>query len=252
MSALAHQVRLFLTALQFLTRVPVPAWVGHAPDQLNQSARYFPLVGLVVGAVGAGVFVAVDWAAPQAVAAIFAIAATVFLTGAFHEDGLADTADGVGGGQTREDALEIMRDSRIGTYGTAALVGSLALRGAILATLPASVVPAALLAAHGAGRGAVLCVIRLGVYARTTGTAKPLAQRLTTAEMLFGVWIALAGALPAGAAGVIAVFAAIWAGLFVYALLSIKLGGYTGDGLGAIEQIAEITALLMIGLVRWN
>lgn len=252
MSALAHQFRLFLIALQFLTRIPVPRWVGHDADHLNQSARFFPAAGAVVGAVGALVFLAVDWAAPQIVAAILALLATVMLTGAFHEDGLADTADGVGGGQTREAALAIMRDSRIGTYGTVALVASLALRGAILATLPAAAVPAALLTSHSGGRAAILVVLRFGVYARDTGAAKPMAHRLSTAEMLFGAVTALTIGLTGGAAGVIGVLAALWAGLFLYALLSFKLRGYTGDGLGAVEQTGEIICLLFLGLARWN
>lgn len=245
MGWLAHQVRLLVCAVQFLTRVPIPALKASEPDWITRSARYFPLVGQGVGAVCAGVLLIGDrlWSAP--VGAILAIAAGLLITGAFHEDGLADTADGLGGGQTPARRLEIMKDSRIGTYGVCALVGVLALKAAVLAGTPA--VAALLLAAHGLGRAAAVAVMRLTPYAPSgeAGKWKPVPQGVRTGEVIVALLIAAwpLALLPPGA---------ILAGLAGGALLAILLtltarrliGGHTGDVLGAVEQVFELGFLL--------
>lgn len=245
MGWLAHQVRLLVCAVQFLTRVPIPALKAFEPDWITRSARYFPLVGQGVGAVCAGVLLIGDrlWSAP--VGAILAIAAGLLITGAFHEDGLADTADGLGGGQTPARRLEIMKDSRIGTYGVCALVGVLALKAAVLAGTPA--VAALLLAAHGLGRAAAVAVMRLTPYAPSgeAGKWKPVPQGVRTGEVIVALLIAAwpLALLPPGA---------ILAGLAGGALLAILLtltarrliGGHTGDVLGAVEQVFELGFLL--------
>ena len=121
MNAARRELEYFFGALRFFTRLPVPAWVGHSPAALNHSARYFPLVGLVVGLLGALVFAFASFFLPKTLAVLLAMAATLLATGAFHEDGWADMVDGFGGGWTRERTLEIMKDSSIGSYGTIAL-----------------------------------------------------------------------------------------------------------------------------------
>ena len=133
-----HELRLFLIALQFLTRVPVPAWVGWRDDWMNQSARHFPLVGACVGAFAVLVFWGAAHLWSALVAVLLSMVATVWLTGAFHEDGLADTCDGLGGAVSKQRVLEIMKDSRLGTYGTLgllAVLAVLALKAAALAGL---------------------------------------------------------------------------------------------------------------------
>ena len=121
-AALVHELRLFFVAWQFLTRLPVPGWVGHEPAWLNRAVRYFPLVGMLVGAAGAVMAWCAQLVWPPAVAATLAVATTLWLTAAFHEDGLADTFDALLGAAPRDKALEIMKDSRIGSYGAAVLV----------------------------------------------------------------------------------------------------------------------------------
>ena len=130
-----HELRLFFIALQFLTRVPSPRWVGFEPAWLNQSARHFPAVGLCVGAASALVLVLGHALFGPAVAVGLAMAASVLITGAFHEDGFADTCDALGGAVGRERALEIMKDSRIGAYGAIGLVLMLGLKAAPLLDL---------------------------------------------------------------------------------------------------------------------
>ncbi|PIB92113.1 adenosylcobinamide-GDP ribazoletransferase [Caulobacter sp. FWC2] len=245
MGWLAHQVRLLLCAVQFLTRVPTPTLKAFAPDWITRSARYFPLVGQGVGVVCAGVLLIGEhlWSAP--VGAILAIAVGLLITGAFHEDGLADTADGLGGGQTPARRLEIMKDSRIGTYGVCALFGVLALKVAVLAGTPAAAV--LLLAAHGLGRAAAVAVMRLTPYAPSgeAGKWKPVPQGVRTGEVIVALLIAAwplallpPGAILAGLAG-----GALLAGLLTLTARRL-IGGHTGDVLGAVEQVFELGFLL--------
>ncbi|WP_395443499.1 adenosylcobinamide-GDP ribazoletransferase [Caulobacter sp. UC70_42] len=245
MGWLAHQVRLLLCAVQFLTRAPTPALKTFEPDWITRSARYFPLVGQGVGAVCALVLLIGErlWSAP--VGAILALGAGLLITGAFHEDGLADTADGLGGGQTPARRLEIMKDSRVGTYGVCALVGVLTLKAAVLATTP--IAGALLLAAHGLGRAAAVVVMRLTPYAPSgeAGKWKPVPNGVRTGEVI--VALLIAGwpliLLPPSAVLVGLASGALLAGLL--ALTARRLiGGHTGDVLGAVEQVFELGFLL--------
>jgi adenosylcobinamide-GDP ribazoletransferase len=250
---MAHELRLFFIALQFLTRVPVPRWVGFAPEWLNQSARHFPAVGGCVGVVAAAVLWVGHVLFTPAVAVGLSMAATVLLTGAFHEDGFADSCDGLGGNVSRERALEIMKDSRIGAYGAIGLVLMLGLKAATLTALPLVWSLPALLFAHTVSRSAAVCLIRALPYAGDVdhAKAKPLAQRVSGR----GVAVAIAWALGLAAAlwawmpslapalavsgGLVLLGATAWAGV-----LKRRLGGTTGDTLGAAQQITELLALL--------
>ena len=130
-----YQLELFFTALGFFTRIPVPAWVPWSAERMNHAARYFALVGWVVGAVGALGYLALAWLLPPAVAVILSMALTIRLTGAFHEDGLADSCDGLGGGWDKAQVLAIMKDSRIGSYGSIGIVLMLLAKTAALIEL---------------------------------------------------------------------------------------------------------------------
>jgi adenosylcobinamide-GDP ribazoletransferase len=248
-----HQCRLFFIALQFFTRVPIPRWVGFEQAWLHHASRYFPLVGVVVAAVSAAAYAlaALVWPAP--VAALAATAAGIYLTGAFHEDGFADMCDGFGGGHTRERVLEIMKDSRIGAYGAIGIGCLLAMKVLALSSLPAAAAPAALLLAHPLSRLAATSLIWRLEYARAEGKAKPLAQEMTTAEFAIATASTVIPAmlLTAGAylpwtgvlTGVVAAGAStIWlARKFIR-----RLGGYTGDCLGAVQQVSEVMIYLAL------
>ncbi len=257
---MTHELRLFFVALQFLTRVPVPRWVGYDPAWLNQSARHFPVVGLCVGAVSALVLVAGHALFGPTVAVGLAMVASVLLTGAFHEDGFADTCDALGGTVGRARALEIMKDSRIGAYGAVGLLLMLGLKAAVLASLPLAAAVPALLLAHTASRTAAVALIRVLPYAGDVehAKAKPLAQRIGTAGVLVAVgWVALAAVVlvwhqPQQAqvvltALLLALAGTAWCGRW----LRRRLGGYTGDALGATQQITELLLLLgWLGALR--
>ena len=260
---LPHEIRLFFTALQFLTRVPVPRWVGFEPAWLQDSVRHFPLVGLLVGAVAAVVMGAAHWLLPNAVAAGLSIAATVLLTGAFHEDGFADTCDGLGGAVERARALAIMKDSRIGSYGSVGLILMLSLKAATLTGwLHASLSHALLLAiwTHMASRLAPLWIMQALPYAGDAeqSKAKPLATGIEKGGLLFAAGcVVLMSALVLCLASdlvmplIIAVLVAALVCLYLRVLLKRRLGGFTGDTLGAAQQLAEL-ALLITTLAVWN
>lgn len=253
-------IRHFLLAVQFFTRIPVTGalanWVGFSPAMLRASAAHFPGVGWIVGGSSALVLLAFVWALPPLPAApwVAAVASTVFsvlLTGAFHEDGLADLADGLGGSPDRERALAIMKDSRIGSYGAIALVLVLLTKVALLALLAqAGAVLAAmvLFAAHVTSRTLPLVVIRTLPHVGDTpqSKSKPLAESIGNAGLLAGLlWWALAMALvfwwlPGAVLWAQAVLGALLGLAWMWRLLRRRLQGFTGDGLGATQQLSEV------------
>ena len=257
-------IRHFLLALQFFTRVPVTgslaAWVGFSPQMLRASAAHLPGIGWLVGGVAALVFVAVG-VGLQSVAGAFAAAvlstvATVMLTGAFHEDGLADVADGLGGSANRDRALEIMKDSRIGAFGAVALVLALGLKFALLATLAGrglETVAFAIVGAHVLSRLAPLFLIRWLPYVGDSGSskAKPLADAISGGALVVAVlWSIPAVALLLCAHDVVhvvsALLAVVVAAGWMARLFMRRLQGFTGDGLGATQQVCELAIYLAL------
>jgi adenosylcobinamide-GDP ribazoletransferase len=251
MSRALDELRYFFTALGYFTRVPVPRWVGFERHYLNAAARYFPLVGLMVGGVGALAYLAALRVFPAGVAVLLSMAATLLLTGAFHEDGLADSVDAFGGAYTREDALRIMHDSRIGAFGAIALVVALALKWQTLASFgarDASRVAWLMIAAHAASRTVAISFLVTLDYVRAEGKAKPVAQRMSGAA--FGL---------AAVVGLPWLFWPDWrlGGVMLAALAALRfmlgryfvrrIGGFTGDCLGFAQQIFEL-AIYLIGL----
>ncbi len=239
---------LFLS-MALLTRIPVPAARGGDRDALARALWAYPLVGALIAAAGAATFVGVrKLVGDDAVAALLAVAMTILLTGCFHEDGLADFWDGIGGGRTPERKLEIMRDSRIGSYGAAALVLVIGLRVALtVAVARHGLAAGALVAAGAIGRGAIAPILLLLDTARTEGlsvTASAPPASAGAMAMLLALAVAIA-ALPLGIA-----LAAAGTGLLVAVasaeLMRRQIGGYTGDGLGAAEQKCEVMVLATV------
>ena len=246
---LKREWRLLKMALVFFTRIPLHV-ADYREQDLNRSAKYFPLVGIVVGAVAAAVFGLSLLFWPLELTVLASMVATILLTGAFHEDGLADTADGLGGGLDKERALTIMRDSRIGSYGAIALVLGLLVKFEALMYIPAPLLPGVLLAGHALSRFAALLVIHVQPYVRSEGKAKPLATALSRKELAYA---ALFGLLPLGLLApkfwlALLPVAIIW--LWFSHKLKVRLGGYTGDCLGAMQQLTEIAFYL--GIVIWS
>lgn len=251
---LRRELEYFFGAVRFFTRLPVPGWVGHSAEALNQSARYFPAVGLLVGGIGAAVFWLALYLWAQPVAVLLSMAATIYATGAFHEDGLSDTADGLGGGWEKQRILDIMKDSRVGSYGVVALVLALGGKAVLLCALDAALVPFALIAGHALSRFCATLLLATMDYVREDlfSKAKPLATRLSFGALVVALLFATAPIvlLPASSAlaGVsLAVLATVW----LASKFRRWLGGYTGDCLGATQQVSEIAFYLGL-LAHWG
>jgi adenosylcobinamide-GDP ribazoletransferase len=235
------EIRLLLTAVQYFTRIRVPAWVGHAQEQLAGAVRYFPVVGLIVGASGAATLWLAAQVLPAPLPAILATVVTVLMTGAIHEDGLADTCDGLGGGATRERALEIMKDPRIGAFGAIALILMLLLKISALSVMPVWTAMAALVSAHAFSR---FCAVLVSFAGRYVGSAErsraaPVVQRVTIGDVLIAAVFGLPALVLCGRAAIIAVVVALVLLGLLFRWCVQRIGGYTGDTLGAAQQITE-------------
>jgi adenosylcobinamide-GDP ribazoletransferase len=248
-----QQLRLFFIALQFFTRLPIPRWVGFQPEWLQHASRYFPLVGCVVAAAAAATYALAALVLPAPVAVLLSTAASIYLTGAFHEDGFADTCDGLGGGMTRDRVLEIMKDSRIGAYGAIGIVGILGAKCTTLAMLPPVGAIVALFVAHPLSRLAATALIWRMDYARDQGKAKPMAQQMSGAEFAIAALSALLPGALLAAAGLVtlpvicaSVAAAAAAALWLARKFQARIGGYTGDCLGAVQQLAEVAVYFVV------
>lgn len=245
-TGLLYQLRLFFIALQFFTRLPIPRWVGFRPEWLQRCTRYFPLVGWIVAWVCALVYLLAVQFWPHLLAVLLSTAVGIWLTGAFHEDGFADVCDGLGGAVGRERALEIMRDSRLGSYGVIGIVLLLALKVAALnAFLPLQVL-AVLGMAHPVSRWLATCLIWRMDYVREQGKAKPLAQHMRGGEFLLASLCAALPVIGVWALGlmswqriVVGVLLAALAAVWLARRFQQRLGGYTGDCLGAVQQMSE-------------
>ncbi|MGQ0610732.1 MAG: adenosylcobinamide-GDP ribazoletransferase [Paracoccaceae bacterium] len=243
-------------ALQFLTRLPVSSEAEYSEAAMRQSPGWYPAVGIVVGGLSALVFALSALVLPQAMAALLAVGAGLLVTGALHEDGLADLCDGLGGGRgDRARALEIMRDSRIGAFGALGLVMALALRVTALALLPLWVVPPALIAGAVLSRASMTRALAGAAYARAEGAASAVAGEMPEAvlqrAMITGAVAALAAWPFLGfSGGLLGLAGLALAHLALRRLYEPRLGGYTGDCLGAVQVASEIGFLvgLMAGL----
>jgi len=236
------ELRLLLTAVQYFTRIRVPAWVGHAQEQLAGAIRYFPVVGLIVGASGAATLWLAAQVLPAPLPAILATVVTVLMTGAIHEDGLADTCDGLGGGATRERALEIMKDPRIGAFGAIALVLALLLKTSALSLMTLWTAMTALFAAHAFSR---FCAVLFSFAGRYVGSAErsraaPVVTRVRIGDVLVAALFGLPALLLCGRDAIVAVVVALALLGLLFRWCVKRIGGYTGDTLGAAQQVAEI------------
>ena len=261
---LKKEWRYFLLALGFFTRIPVPQFEDFHNDELNQSAKYFPLIGILVGLAGALIFFVAGMIFPQSVAVLISTASTIWLTGAFHEDGLADSIDGFGGGYEREQVFTIMQDSRLGTYGALALFLALIGKIQILSHLHPAFVPLVLVVGHALSRLAAVWVMATATYVKPNGKAKPLATQISGTHVLvanlFGILPMLVMLTllvifqhPAWAIIKLALFSilpVIVAWSWWRAKLLKRLGGYTGDTLGATQQITEL--VFYLGVLAWS
>lgn len=251
------ELNLFLLALSFFTRIPVPNGLDYSPQLLNKANRYFSLVGLLLGGGLALSYFILNFFLPISVAVLLMMSLSLLLTGAFHEDGLADMADGIGGAFTVEKRLTIMKDSRIGTYGSVALILVLLLKFSLLveiAQLSSLNLIVALVLASALSRAVAGSLISSLTYVsdEQSSKSKPLACYQSRREKLV---LLIIGALPLLLlpvnASLILIASLITFQLFFARWLKAKLGGFTGDCLGAAQQISELLIYVLL-LGYWS
>ena len=251
----ASELQLFLLAVMFYTRIPVSQQIVYSEENLHRSIKYFPLIGWMVGGLSALVYIGLSFLPlPPAIIVLLSMVASVLVTGAFHEDGFADVCDGFGGGWTKEKILAIMKDSRLGTYGAIGLLLLLLCKFYLLLEMPSQMVPLAFVAGHSLSRLAAANFLTTHSYARegSDNKTKPIAHKpgITTilVASLFGLLPLLLFQRPEYFLLIIPVFLVKWLlGRFFHKWI----GGYTGDCLGATQQLTEVVIYLFLYLLPW-
>lgn len=255
-----QEVRIFFTALMFYTRIPCPSFTDHKEEYLNKATRYFPVIGCIVALIAFAAYAGARYLFSQEISILISMICSVFTTGAFHEDGFADTCDGFGGGWTKEKILSIMKDSRVGTYGVAGLILIFALKfftlQSMLERTNLYTFGLLLICSHVLSRFCAILIIWLMPYSREDAASKvkPVAKGISAADLC------IAGLFTAIPLFFLA-HVHIW---FLLALLPMLLttrylmwyfnkwiGGYTGDCLGAAQQVNEIVFYLSV-LALWK
>lgn len=257
----AHESDYFWAALMFYTRIPTPKHALHSQTVLDESRKYFPLIGVIVGTIASLTFLLASMVFDHGLSIALSMISTILATGAFHEDGFADTCDGFGGGWTKSQVLTIMKDSRVGTYATVGLVSILTLKFLALEELIKSVDSALLcmlmIAAHTLSRLVSSHMIDLFDYVQDIDQSKvkpitesQLSRQGQQISFMFGLVsiIGLAISLPYTAlpALFLAIICAISAALGFMAYSRHRIGGYTGDVLGSIQQLTELAFYLAL------
>jgi adenosylcobinamide-GDP ribazoletransferase len=264
------EIRIFFTAMMFLTRLPVPRFTDHSPEYLEKSPRYLPLIGWIVGGISALTFLVFNKYVSEDIAILASIIAGILTTGAFHEDGFADVCDGFGGGWTKEKILLIMKDSRLGTFGVIGLISILSAKFLLLKELPKFTPDLThpsvniflnyknflllIIAAHAVSRLMPVFVIRLFDYVADPDTSKSKPQVSKRPSIGILIVAAVFAGIPFIFLNWYFLLAIIPAMLVAYSLATYFkkwIGGYTGDCLGAIQQVSELVFYLG-ALIIWR
>jgi adenosylcobinamide-GDP ribazoletransferase len=246
------EIRIFFTALMFFTRIPCPPNTDHSEEYLNRASKYFTLVGIIVGCLVALSYWCFSLFFSTDICILLSFVVSILITGAFHEDGFADVCDGFGGGYTKLKILEIMKDSQVGTYGAVGLLLIFGLKYVALANINTQITTLTLISAHAISRLTAVSFIYTQQYAREDllSKAKPLATKMSHTDFLVACIFGITPLL---------LFGNYYVFLVLIPLLLLKLyfaryfkkwiGGYTGDCLGAVQQMAEVVFYLFLILL---
>ncbi|MCL3782081.1 adenosylcobinamide-GDP ribazoletransferase [Prolixibacteraceae bacterium JC049] len=249
-------IKNFFTAITFFTRIPVARWADYSQNAMNQATAYYPMVGWIVGGFAALICWLMGMVIPVVPAVVISTVASIWLTGAFHEDGFADVCDGFGGGWEKERILTIMKDSRVGAYGAIGILLILMTKITLLSEIQLRLIPVVLIAGHTLSRMVSVSSMMVLGYVRENdadGKSKPIARKLPPSVFL---WILISGSVPL-------VLLGSWkyAAIFLPQLILLYLmnrwfkkwiGGYTGDCLGALQQVSEVVFYLSVLIIEKN
>jgi adenosylcobinamide-GDP ribazoletransferase len=247
------QWSLFLTAIMFYTRIPVPKTIIYSDEKLNKSTKFFPFMGWIVGGFAALVFYLCQFILPLSISVVLSMISTILLTGAFHEDGFADSCDAFGGGWTKDKILEIMKDSRIGTYGTLGLILILGVKFFSLTSINIEQIPFVLFAGHALSRYTATGMIFFSTYSRDdenlsadrqASKSKPIGKALSSKDYFISL---IFGSTPLF---LLSLLYSFWYMMIILTCIPIIyfckkyvekwIDGYTGDVLGATQQVSEV------------
>ncbi len=243
-----QEINKFRTALMFFTRIPVGK-IEFSQELLNKSNKYLPIIGWIVGGLSGLIFWVLNSVFSTDLSVILSMSASILLTGAFHEDGFADTCDGFGGGWSKEQILDIMKDSRIGVFGAIGITMLLLTKFISLSHLPAWMIPGVLIAGHTISRFSALLFIFSHNYVRNnhTGKSKPIGKEISKSELGFSSITTLLPFLLFEKLGFALIIPAILLIKHIFARYTNKwIGGYTGDSLGALQQITETSFYVLV------
>ena len=257
-----RELHIFLTAVMFYTRIPCPKWVDHNPDYISLATRYFPVMGWIVGGVYGGVILVSMYLFSPFVSILLGLICSVLLTGAFHEDGFADVCDGFGGGWTKEKILLIMKDSRVGTYGVVGVILIFSLKMTSTDNLLNSffnplIFMLMIISSHSLSRMMAVLIIYFQSYTREDqdSKAKPVATGISISNLLealiFGLLPFLLFLFQTSLLFSMAIVPMVLTTLYLMRYFKKWIGGYTGDCLGATQQINEVVFLLSL-LAVWK
>lgn len=249
------QLHYFLTAVLFFTRIPCPKWVDHSPEILNKSSRYFSLVGIIVGTIAASVFYFASFIFSMNISLMLSMISSVWITGAFHEDGFADVCDGFGGGWTKDRILTIMKDSRLGTFGVIGLISILGLKFLSLQELSQSHnIPLLLISGHAISRFIATILLYTHEYVRDIDSSKvkPTTQQMSTKSLIISAFFGLIPLIFFNDPTVFLSLIPLLIGYFYLSNFFKKwIGGQTGDCAGALQQVSEVLFYLSM-LILWK
>lgn len=243
------QIHIFFTALMFFTRIPCPKWISHSPEILNKSTRYFSLVGLLVGTISAFFYLVAAQLFTTEIALVISMIASAWTTGAFHEDGFADVCDGFGGGWSKDKILLIMKDSRLGTYGTIGLIFILAMKFLALNEIPSEYIMLAIISGHSISRFTATTLIFSHPYVRDTedSKSKPVANKMSLNTLMVNAFFGLLPLILFQNHKIF--FVLIPLGITKWWLSRFFkkwIGGQTGDCAGALQQLSEVVYYLSL------
>ncbi|MBF0227648.1 MAG: adenosylcobinamide-GDP ribazoletransferase [Desulfobacterales bacterium] len=255
---LNKEFQIFLNAVSFLTRIPIFKFSGYSEENFNNSKKYFPAVGIIVGLISASIFFVANLIFSFNIAVAMSMAATIIITGAFHEDGFADVCDGLFGSFTKKKVLEIMKDSRIGSFAGCGLILILMIKFLSLSEIEIKMIPFVMIAGHSISRFVPLLLMFLYDYVQIESVSKikDITQKVKIYDLIFaGCWAILPCFLYFFLFHDFKFFLVIIPSVITALLMGMyfkkRIGGYTGDCLGAVQQVSEVIFYIFIGGKLW-
>jgi adenosylcobinamide-GDP ribazoletransferase len=252
-----NEIQIFFTALMFYTRIPCPKWVNHSQEYLNKATRYFPLIGWIVALGVVTVLYTTQFILPTTIAVLLAMVTSIFITGAFHEDGFADMCDGFGGGWTKQKILDIMKDSQSGAYGVIGTVFLILIKFFILVELVELDLKNTIITlflASVLSRFAAVYIMFTDEYVREDelSKSKPIAKKLSIQNFLMAsIWVVPAFLLTGSFYFLLLLVPVFLVTTYLKSYFKRWIGGYTGDCLGAAQQINEVV-ILIVSYILWK